>query len=173
MFFQTDPRAPKDFQESVCLFSIIALSRFALRGIDWTIGEAIHAWSVCRAKGYITGDLNTDGDYDDAGEDEIVPSRYNDLFRELGAPLRYVDPARLGLPMGPDALGVMRILPVAEALDPRRWWVVEAWRWKYLHFVKGDGRGKRPVQWDSIEGGSYSVQNGRCESLRVFEIVPV
>jgi len=165
MYYQTDPRAPEDFRAYACLFSCLLYAREVLRGLPWTIGEAIQAWSVCRGKGYISGDLNGDGDYDDAGEDEI--QKYQGIFDELNLPLRYVPPESLGLPMS----NAGRILPVTEALDPSRWWVVEAWRWKYVHFVKGYGHGIKPVQYDPIEGGSHSVRYGRCESLRVFEVI--
>jgi hypothetical protein len=168
MFFQTDPGVPRDFHDYACLFSDCLAARPALGGADWSTDEAVAAWKLARSHGIISGDLNGDGDYDDPGEDEI--QRYQDLFDAFRIPLRVIDPASLGHPMGPDRAGVMRILPTSKPLDLSRYWVIEGWRWKKLHFVVGDGTGRRPVRYDSIKGGSLTVANGAAESLRVFEI---
>jgi hypothetical protein len=169
MYFQNDPAAPLDFQHYACLFSVGALARPHFGGRDWTIEAGVAAWRAARYLGYITGDLNGDGDYDDPGEDEIVPAKLQQIFDLFGIPLRVVDQASLGLPMGPDNNGIMRILPTPEPLDPARFWVAEAWRHKITHFVKGDGTGRREtVERDSISGGSLTVRNGKCISLRVM-----
>lgn len=169
MFFQNDPAAPADFQHYACLFSCLLRSREMLLGKPWDIAGGVAAWQAARGAGFISGDLNQDGDFDDPGEDEI--QKYAELFRFLGLPLREVPAESLGFPMGLDHNGVSRILPVRESLDLGRYWVIEAWRWKITHFVCGDGRGLRPVIYDPIRGGSLTVANGTVESLRVFEIV--
>jgi hypothetical protein len=171
VYSQNDPRAPIDFQHYACFFSGYLDSRPALGGRDWPLAIGIDAWKACRDLGYITGDLNKDGDYDDPGEDELVPEKLDSIAILLGLPLRVVDPESLGLPMGLDNKGVKRILPLAEPLDPMKYWVLEAWFWKITHFVVGDGTGRRPVKYDSILGGSQTVANGQCVSLRVFEVL--
>ena len=169
MFYQNDPAAPADFQHYACLFSCLLRSRETILGKAWGIADGVAAWKAARSAGIISGDLNGDGDFDDPGEDEI--RKYPELFRLLGLPLREIAPESLGLPLGFDHNGASRILPVIEALDLSRFWVIEAWRWKITHFVCGDGCGQRPVIYDPIRGGSLTVANGTIESLRIFEIV--
>lgn len=164
MYHQNDPIAPKDFQHYACLFSDLLASRPALGGKDWTTEEAVEFWKLCRTLGIISGDLNGDGDFDDPGEDEI--QKYNELFKIVDLPLRAIPASSLGLPLDKDG----RILPVKKPLDPAKYWVIEAWHWKITHFVVGDGTGKKPVRYDPIKGGSFTVQNGKIATLRVFEI---
>ena len=170
MYYQNDSQAPTDFQHYACFFSSLLYSRPARGGPDWGIADAVVAWKRCRALGYITGDRNADGDYDDPGEDDLVPARLPELIELLTLPLSVVSPESLGLPMGADNAGVVRILPTVEPLDITQYWVIEAWHWKITHFVVGDGTGQRPVRYDSIRGGSQTVANGRCVSLRIFPL---
>ena len=163
MYYQNDKTAPFDFQHYACLFSSLLYSRPASGGADWSIDEAVDAWKQCRALGIISGDLNGDGDYDDAGEDEI--QRYSDLFTLLMLPLEVVPASALGRPL--NASG--RVLPVSVPLGSD-YWVIEAWHWKITHFVVNDGTGKKPVRYDPIRNGSLTVKNGIPQSLRVFRI---
>ncbi|CAK0777471.1 conserved hypothetical protein [Gammaproteobacteria bacterium] len=168
MFYQNVDPAPDDFQHFGCTFSALVMSRELLGGIPWMLSEAYSCFSLCRKMGYITGDLNRDGDYNDPGEDEI--KSYQGIIDFCKLPLRVIPPESLGLPMGLDRNGVKRILPLAEPLDPAKYWTLEAWHWRLTHFVAGDGTGRRPVKYDPIAGGSLTVRNGKCESLRIFEI---
>lgn len=164
MYCQNDNPAPFDFQHYSCLFSSLLYSRPYLGGKDFTLAEGVDLWMKSRARGLISGDLNGDDDYDDEGEDEI--QRYADLFEFAQLPLVYIPASSLHLPL--DDKG--RLLPVLEPFDKKKYYVVEGWKYNILHFVTGNGTGKKPVIYDSIRGGSLSVAHGKCVTIRVFGI---
>ena len=62
---------------------------------------------------------------------------------------------------------------VGNNFDRTGKYIVTEWynpRTKFKHFVVGD---QRPVEWDSIEGGSVTVREGYPISYRVFEVLGV
>jgi hypothetical protein len=169
VIFQNTEGIDTDAQHYSCRFNVIARALEVLKGIPWTVSSYNKAWRDCRLLGFISGDLNKDGDYDDPGEDEILSDA--GIFQYLGIPLRVVPLKELGLPTMIDKEGNLRIAPTDIPLDPNKYWVSEKWLWKKGHFLQGDGTGKSPAIWDPIRGGSLTRQKGRIESLRVWEIV--
>lgn len=167
MIHQNTDGIDADAKHYSCLFNVAVSSRDVLLSKPWTVDEYNAAWRRARLCGIISGDLNNDGDYDDAGEDEIL--RYQELFELLELPLVSVLPESLGLPLV-KIDGVWRIAPTEEPLDASKYWVAEAWKWRIRHFVRGDGTGKKKAEWDPIHPFSLTRKNGAIESLRVFKI---
>lgn len=167
MIYQNDANAPRDFQKYACRFLSLYMAKVFLKGEPITLESAVSGWSRARTFGYISGDLNRDGDYDDPGEDEMLNDEA--IFRLLDIPLEVVNPKSLGLTMAPDRNGIMRIQPTREPLDLKKYYVLEAWHWKITHFVVGNGAGMGMPIYDPIEGGSLTRRNGALESLRVYK----
>lgn len=170
MFYQNDEGAPKDFQKYACLFSVLYHSKEFIQGEIVHLDEAVLDWTRARERGLVSGDLNRDGDFDDVGEDEILD--YNGLCLFLHLPIYFPPQTKLPTPLvslKKDIHGVSRMAPTKDPW-PQSYYVVERWEWKYSHFVLGSGTGMRPVKYDPIRGGSYTVSNGKCADLRVFEI---
>jgi hypothetical protein len=170
MFSQNDNvfSAVPDLQHYACRFFSLARAREIITGKPWAADELIKAWKGARTEGIISGDLNGDGDYDDAGEDEILDDAA--LIQYLRLPLRTISVMALGLSTMIDSKGVTRTAPQAAPLDLTRYWVLERWVWKIGHFIQGDGTGKSAAIYDPIRGGSLTRANGKIESLRVYLI---
>lgn len=166
MIYQNYEGVLPDAQHYSCLFNDIALFREVVQHKLWTVAEYNEAWLAAKRLGYITGDLNNDGDFDDPGEDEI--KNFNGLFDLLQLPLRVFDIEHSEFLLMKDSNGRVRLAP---QLMPENYWTIERWVWQIGHFVKGDGTGLKQPTWDSIRGGSQTRKNGRLESLRAFEIV--
>jgi hypothetical protein len=87
---QTDKELLKPIQDYGCLFLCFAnASPLIFEGNNGR--QALNnIWKQAEKKGYITGDLNGDGDYDEA--DEAMLMRHTELARELFAlPVHYDD----------------------------------------------------------------------------------
>lgn len=108
-------------------------------------------WFEAEKKGYITGDLNKDGDYDDDGEAEIV--NHNALANEFFA---------LSVAYDNKHHGANETIPASVAF------VFGKYVYKYGHFVQIDKSKK--VIFDSL-GESNTVQNGKLESMRWYYAV--
>lgn len=108
-------------------------------------------WFEAEKKGYITGDLNKDGDYDDDGEAEIV--NHNALANEFFA---------LSVEYDNKHHEANETIPTSVAF------VFGKYVYKYGHFVQIDKSKK--VIFDSL-GESNTVQNGKLESMRWYYAV--
>lgn len=168
MIYQNEAGIVEDAQHYSCLFNVIARAREFLAGRPWTVAQYNAAWLGAKEAGIISGDLNADGDFDDAGEDEILT--YPRLIDFLEVPLVYVPRETFGLPITIDAGGAQRIAATISPLDPKKYWVAEKWIWRQGHFLQGDGTGLNPPIHDPIKGGSMTRARGKIESLRVFLI---
>ncbi len=173
-FYQNDNGMPDSMAHFACAYMVLAASKPAMLSLPWTQKQLIDAWFGCintRApsgdglKTIISGDKNKDGILGDA-EDELIIQYYQDLFDYMKLPLKYIEPSSMGLPMNEDG----RLLPVKTPFDINKYWVMEQWKYKILHFVRGDGTGRKPVWYDPIKGGSQTVLHGSIYTLRVFEI---
>ena len=174
MLYQNRPDFPGYIQHYACLSMVLARSREIVDGKPWTAREFIEAWELAMKREIvvagarttvIAGDLNGDGDLDDAGEACIQD--YDELFKLWGLPLKTTDPR--SWPQGKDENGVWRTLPVSVPFDPKRYWVAERWKHKISHFVQGDGTGARRPAYDSIYPESQTRKLGKIMDLRVFE----
>ena len=102
-------------------------------------------WTEAEKKGYISGDLNHDGDYDDSGEAEI--QNHNALANEFFAlNIRYD-----GIHHKAD-----------EKIPPEVKIVFGKYVWKGAHFVIINKSKK--VTFDSF-GTSNTVKNGKLETM--------
>jgi len=169
MILQNDPGLDPYIRKYGCIF-MVCLSSKDLPGYLWNPPAVQSAWDIALREGAISGDLNHDGDLDDAGE-ALIRS-YQHLFDVLRLPLREIPVKATGLPYKLDSQGIPRLLPVAEPLNLARYWISERWVWKYGHFVRGDGTGKQPPIYDPL-GQSLSRLNGHIEDLRVFERIKI
>lgn len=167
-FYQNERAIPLDFVHYACIFSDVLMARELLGGKPWTFTEATEAWLASRDAGWLSGDLNHDGDYDDTGEDEIQD--YDSIFKTYEIPLKTIDTSRLGLPFVKTIDGTLRLAPLRQPLDPAKYWTIEDWRWTILHHVVGDGTGRLKPRYDSISGGSRTRAKGHIESVHVFGI---
>lgn len=147
MIFQTNPLFAPSIIHAACAFDQVAYYRESRMGIPWRPHEFAEAWHGAVDRGIISGDLNGDGDMDDPGE--AVIQNWQDLADHLKLPIKY--------------LGKFPLSAFAR-FDTPDYWVITAWRWKQTHWVKGI---VRPVDWDSIEGGSMTVRNGAPQELDV------
>lgn len=104
-------------------------------------------WELAVRNGWITGDLNGDGDVDDAGEAEV---RDHDALARLFALHARYD----GQHHDP-----------AERIPPEVLFVFGCYRWKGTHFVNIDK--KLNVTHDPL-GSSNTVRNGALVSTRWY-----
>jgi hypothetical protein len=134
----------------------LAYFRELYMGHVWSAKELNSIWQGAIDAGIITGDMNLDGDFDDAGQLEIAKPQA--LANMLGLPLRYLDGHFS--PTGP------------EAVAPGRF-IVTAWynpATKFTHFVVGSSR---PVEFDPIKGGSRTVREGapKGDGARIYQMM--
>lgn len=142
---QTDKKCDKYIQKYGCYFCSIANAV----GKEFTAEELNAAWAKCLSLKYINGDMNGDGDLDDANEAIIVNP--NGVCKVLGAKLIYVDrqfPAVLDIPKGHYAIGCF--------YNPST---------KFRHFVVINEN--KQVIYDPILN-SNTVKNGYLESMRIY-----
>lgn len=105
-------------------------------------------WTEAEKKGYISGDLNHDGDYDDDGEAEII--NHNALANEFFAlDVKYDNQHHKANETIPSSVAV----------------VFGRYVYKYGHFVQLNKSKK--VIFDSF-GTSNTVLNGNLESMRWY-----
>ena len=108
-------------------------------------------WKEAEKKGYISGDLNHDGDYDDDGEAEI--QNHTALANELFAlPVKYDNIHHKADEKIPSNVAV----------------VFGRYVFKFGHFVQLDK--SKNVIFDSL-GKSNTVKNGKLESMRWYYAV--
>lgn len=141
MIYQTDIRLPKPLQKYGCAFTSLAYFREAYLCKPWSADELAAAWNGAIAGGLISGDLNGDGDFDDAGEAMI--QNWQSLANYLRLPLQYVGKFGHDFPE-----------------TPRKHFSICAWkndRTNFTHFVVGS---TKPVEFDPIYGGSVTVREG-------------
>ena len=105
-------------------------------------------WKEAEKKGYISGDLNHDGDYDDDGEAEVI--NHTALANEFFAlPVRYDNIHHKADEKIPSNVAV----------------VFGRYVFKFGHFVQLDKTKK--VIFDSL-GKSNTVTNGKLKSMRWY-----
>ena len=105
-------------------------------------------WKEAEKKGYISGDLNRDGDYDDDGEAEV--KNHTALANEFFAlPVKYDNIHHKADEKIPSNVAV----------------VFGRYVFKFGHFVQLDKTKK--VIFDSL-GKSNTVKNGKLESMRWY-----
>lgn len=149
-----------------CAGNGLAAYRELVMGNPWGVHEWGSAMHLAVHKGIISGDLNGDGDMDDPAESLIQD--YQRLADHFSLPLKY--------------LGKFDQTDVDKFSGPG-YWVLVSWynpRTKFIHWVIGN---KRPVQSDSISGGSVTVAEGApyplqkdkdgnlIGGIRVFKVV--
>jgi hypothetical protein len=159
MVAQNDPRLCPELHKYGCYFLSLAYYREKYQGVAWTADDLNKAWYKAKALGYVTGDLNHDGDTDDQGELEILNPDSLCILLGIGLKIKkhIGDNWRLTthFPLGsPEADGCF---------------VITAWynpATKFTHFVVGS---TKPVEFDPIAGGSRTVRDGFPQSIRIFE----
>jgi hypothetical protein len=134
-----------------CAMLSLAYYKEKYLNIPWTARKLMDIWCSARAVNIITGDLNSDGDMEDAGECEIRD--WNGLCGLMGLDLEYV----------PGHFSPVKVLD-------SRCYSVCAWynpNTKFTHFVVGT---HKPVEFDPIGGGSRTVREGapKQDGLRIF-----
>ena len=142
--YQTDKRHSSVIQKYGCLFKCIG--HYSKK--DISIEEQNIIWDILVRQGVITGDLNWDGDVDDADESIILD--HNKVAEALGAELTYLDkhfPPETEIPSDCVAIG--------------------AFRWRGIHFacINND----KTVSYDPTPN-SNSVKYGKLESIRLYKI---
>lgn len=162
MIYQTDAKLPGPMRKYGCAFTALAYYRERHQGKPWTAYELGASWSKAIATGIVSGDINHDGDLDDAGEAEIQD--WQALVDHLGLRLKFVGKFPIGH-------------PIAARVDH---FTLTSWtnpKNGFVHWVVGD---KRPVEFDPIYPGSITVRDGvLCQldekgrgGLRVFRRLP-
>ena len=133
-------------QEYGCLFLCFAqISPLIFEGMEGR--KALNKiWTEAEKKGYISGDLNRDGDYDDSGEAEI--QNYDALANEFFALSVKYD-------------GVHH--KADEKIPSKVAFVFGKYVYKTGHFVVINKSKK--VTFDSF-GKSNTVRNGKLENMR-------
>jgi hypothetical protein len=154
MLFQNDPRLNKEINHVGCAYISLAFFREHFQGEPWTASALNQIWDEAKKQGIISGDLNKDGDTDDAGQLEVQD--WQRLANLLGCKLRYI-PGHYPID-SPQAIGCYTICA---------WYNPNT---KFTHFVVGT---KRPVIFDPIAGGSRTVREGapKSDGLRIFQIL--
>lgn len=145
MIRQTDPALNKYIQKYGCYFMSLAYHT----GREFTADELNRIWERCISLGYITGDVNKDGDLDDSGEAIIVDP--NGVCSMLGLAYRYTGKHN----QGSDHI-MENYIAVGCFYNKRT---------KFRHFVAVNRY--KTVIYDPIPN-SVTVREGVLESLRLF-----
>ena len=153
MIYQTDPRLGRYYNKYGCLFTSIAYAREYLGGPDWTPNELRAKWEYCIARGFISGDMNKDGDMDD--DDELVIQDHNNVCSILGVPLSYIPGHH-----NPNVVIEKDMYAIGAFRNPRT---------NFVHFAVID-RNKKVI-FDPIEGGSRTVREGYLKSMRLYSVM--
>lgn len=145
---QTDKELLRVIQDYGCLFLCFAnASPLIFEGSNGR--KALNKiWQEATKKGYITGDLNKDGDFDDANEAEI--QNHTALANEFFA---------LSVTYDNVHHKASEDIPLNVAV------VFGRYVYKYGHFVQLDKN--KNVIFDSL-GKSNTVMNGKLESMRWY-----
>jgi hypothetical protein len=142
--YQTDKKHSSAIQKYGCLFKSIAY--FSKK--DVSVEEQNIIWDILVRNGYITGDLNGDGDVDDALESMIL--NHDAVADALGSDIEYLDahfPPDTPIPSNCVAIG--------------------CFKWKHTHFAVLDR--KKNVIYDPTPN-SNTVKYGKLISLRLYKI---
>lgn len=153
MIYQTDPKLGRYMNKYGCLFTSIAFARPYLNGKDWSASELREAWDTSILKGWISGDLNLDGDMDDKGELEI--QNYPEVCKVLGNKVSWIPGHHHPETKLDDSMFI-----IGAFFNPRT---------SFTHFAVIDTHLK--VVFDPIYGGSVTCREGHIKSLRLFSIL--
>ena len=147
---QYDSRLLKVIQKYGCLF--LCFAEQSPINFEWEEGikKLNSLWKEATEKGIISDDLNGDGDYDDAGEAEIID--HNALAKLFNLNVRYD-----GIHHDAD-----------ESIPKEVSFVFGQFFWKGGHFVIINKR--KEVTFDSF-GYSNTVKNGTLKSMRYYYAV--
>jgi hypothetical protein len=157
MIYQNDPSIQRfcpELWHYGCAMLSLAYYREKYMNKPWLTRELMDIWNIAILKGIITGDLNLDGDMDDAGECEIAD--WNGLCRLLELNLESI-PGHFS----PVALPNPHCYSICAWYNPNT---------KFTHFAVGTSK---PVEFDPIMGGSRTVREGapKEDGLRIFHIL--
>ena len=145
---QSDKELLKVIQDYGCLFLCFANASPTIFEGSSGCKALNRIWKEAEKKGYISGDLNHDGDYDDDGEAEI--QNHTALANEFFAlPVKYDNIHHKADEKIPSNVAV----------------VFGRYVFKFGHFVQLDKTKK--VVFDSL-GESNTVKNGKLESMRWY-----
>ena len=175
MKHQTDAQLGKWTNSYGCFFmSLVYWLYWLITGIDRKYTEIIGIKDAAFDLGVITGDLNRDGDLDDAGAGEIqgdvrivgkIVNGKDELLRLARVPLKYTGRVPIG-----DYRHEAGDYCIGEFW---REWVEGGREKKFIHFVGIDGaklRGRKTdrevVVYDPIQN-SRTVRDGRLVAVRV------
>jgi hypothetical protein len=142
--YQTDKKHSSTIQKYGCLFKSIAY--FSKK--DISVEEQNSIWDILVRNGYITGDLNGDGDVDDALESIILD--HDAVSDALGSDIEYLDahfPPDTPIPTNCVAIG--------------------CFKWKHTHFAVLDR--KKNVIYDPTPN-SNTVKYGKLASIRLYKV---
>lgn len=145
---QTDKRLLKVINDYGCYFLCLAESSPIKFEGNAGCQKLNGIWAKANELGYITGDLNNDGDVDDAGEAEIQnPEKIANEFFNLK--VKYDGKHHSAEEEVPSGVKL----------------VIGMFFWKGSHFVVLNKR--KIVIYDSF-GKSNTVKNGKLKSMRYF-----
>lgn len=145
---QNDRRLLKVIQKYGCYFLCLAEQSPLTFEDAEGCRKLNYIWEHATALGYISGDLNQDGDYDDVGEAEILDA--TSLCREFFSIFCHYD-------------GVHH--DAEENIPSDVAFAVGKFFWKGGHFVLINRR--KEVTFDSL-GYSNTVKNGTLKSMRWY-----
>ena len=162
MIYQTDTLLATWIQHYGCTADALASYREFKMAKPWRVHEFASSLHLAVDKGIISGDMNGDDNMD--GLQEAMIQDFQKLADHFGLPLKY--------------LGKFD-QTAFDGFNDDKHWVLCAWynpHTKFIHWVIGN---KKPVFWDSIKGGSMTVNDGAPHplqkdgsgGLRVFEVV--
>ena len=142
--YQTDTKHSSVIQKYGCLFKSIGY--FSKK--DISVEEQNIIWDILVRNGYITGDLNGDGDVDDALESIIL--NHDAVAEALCADIEYLDahfPPETPIPTNCVAIG--------------------CFKWKSRHFAVINKN--KNVIYDPTPN-SNTVKYGKLESIRLYKV---
>ena len=144
---QADPRLLNVIQSYGCYFLTIAQASPVVYQGDEGCHKLNGIWAKAVDKGFISGDINHDGDLDDDGEAEILDA--TEVAKMLGLKAHYD-----GVHHAPD-----EVIPSTVKVVIGQYW------YRSGHFVLLNKSKK--VTYDSY-GKSNTVKNGYLKSMRWF-----
>lgn len=143
--FQTDFRFLPIIQKYGCLY----LCLYQASNKILSHKQLNDNWIELTKRGVISGDLNGDGDFDDAGEAEIF--NHNAVCESFGLNVHYRNEHSL----------------ITANLDNAQI-IIGKYTYKYSHFVLLDNQLK--IIYNSLKH-SISVEKGKLMSLRIYDKV--
>lgn len=148
-FNQKDERLLDVIQKYGCLFLSFAYNSPVLYTGENGINRLNTIWKALIDKGYITGDLNKDGDIDDEGESTII--RHTSVAQALGCRVIYD-----GIHHTPEEIAPANVS-----------FAVGRFHYSYDHFVTVIKTSPHAVVWDSL-GHSNTVSKGKLMDIRWY-----